>query len=204
MERDGAAPLQPPARGGTLDALPAIVSAVVLLAVVVYVWAEFRNMEPATLLMWAATSLLTPGVLNEIGGRGLVVAAGLTMAAVLIAMLLFLRGSAYRAAIQLSFALMLAGAALVALASVPRSADFPNLLRVFTSSMGFARAAFMFDGIALAAWGSVTALLSMAARRAARFGSSSAPTLRMLAALPTLLLACAFVVVALVVVVKSR
>ena len=200
MERDRAAPLQSSARRGTADALPAIVSAAVLLAVLLYVWAVFRNMEPATLLMWAAMSLLTPGVLYEIGGRVLVLLAGLAIVAVVLAMLVFLRRSAYRASILLSFALMLAGAVLVALASAPRSANLPSLFRA--DSMGFARAAFMVDGMALAVWGSVTALLSMAARRAARSGSSP-DLLRKLAALPTVLVACGLAVVAMFVFIKA-
>jgi hypothetical protein len=130
--------------------------------------------------------------------------ASLAMLAIAIAMLVFLRRSRYRASIALSFALMLAGGALVALASMPRSNDWPALSRLFGNSMGFVRASFMADGMALAVWGATTALLSVAARRASRRGSPSASTLRWLAAVPTLLAACVFVLMALVMGIKGR
>lgn len=193
MERDGAAP-GAVTEDGTLDAPTTIVSALVLLAVASYLWAEFRPMEPATLWMFVLMSFLTPALLS----------ASLAMLAVAIAMLVFLRRSRYRASIALSFALMLAGAVLVGLASMPRSEDWPALSRLFGNSMGFVRAAFMADGMALAVWGATTALLSVAARRASRLGSPSASTLRRLAAVPTLLAACVFLLTALVMGIKGR
>ena len=127
------------------------------------------------------------------------VAGGVSIGIVVLAIPILLWRSAYRSSIVLSFALMLVGAALFGLALVPRSDAWPSVLRVFAGdSMGFVRSAALFDGIALASLGAATTLLTAAARRSARIGASYARPLRVLAALPALLAACVIVVVGLV------
>lgn len=199
MQREVADPPPLARPGGALYTVATAVSGVVLVAALVFVWQRFHDMAPATLLMWSAMSLLTPTMLHGIGGPPLVLAAGLAAIVALVALPVLLWFSAFRSAIVLALAMTLLGAALASVAWLNPAIPWPGHHRVFADdAMGFLRSCALFDGVALAVWGALTVLLSAAARRAQRVGSSSERRLRLLAAIPTLLVACTFVVIALV------
>ena len=128
-------------------------------------------------------------LLHQVGGIPLVIAVGVLVGAVTLAVPALLWRSTYRSLIALSLALMLVGATAIAFVLLYR-VNLHDRIRVFgDDSLGIARMITLFAGIAFVAWGGTTAVLAGAARWAARADSSLALPLRLLAAVPTLLVA---------------
>ena len=179
-------PPLPRANDGMFEAWPAAVSWLVLIAVVAVVVGAFVSVNPLVVLVWSLSLFASPGLMFVVV---------VVVVPVVIAMFVLLRRSAYRAATVLSFAIMLAAAALFVVAWDPPSAGI-NRINV--------RTGLMVVGLALAAWGAVSVIRIRKAQRAATLDSPTPPRRRMHAAFPTLLAAFVLVLLAAVLIIDWK